>query len=309
MSVAAVEAFLCEHFDPAASEVEYVGAGAWSRCFGFRVGARELVVRFGRHLDDFETDRVAARYATPELPVPAFLALGPAFDGYYAVSTRVHGVPLESVDADQWVSLVPALAGVLEGLRTADLAHTTGWGGWGAHERAPFQRWSERLLSVRDDTPEQRTHGWRTRLTAFPRAEAMFSRGFELLEKVARDDVSRSLIHADLINRNVLVSGSSINGVFDWGCSCYGDHLYDLAWFEFWSPWYPELSMTALHEELERRWFAAGYRPEQRAERLLACQLHIGLDHLAYNAFRSNEPDLMDVVERMQAFMPPAASL
>jgi hygromycin-B 4-O-kinase len=305
MNVDTAQAFLREHFDPDSSDVVYVGAGAWSQCFGFRRGAQELVVRFGRHLDDFEKDQRAAAYRAPELPIPHVLALGPAFDGYYAVSTRVHGVPLEHVGAAQWAALVPPLAGVLEGLRTADLAHTTGWGGWGASGNAPFQRWSERLLAVRDDTPDQRTHGWRARLAAFPRADAVFSRGFELLTRVVRDDVPRGLIHADLINRNVLVAGSAINGVFDWGCSCYGDHLYDLAWFEFWSPWYPELSLAVLREELEHRWHAAGYRPHNRSERLLACLLHIGLDHLAYNAFRGDEPALMDVVERMQALIPP----
>ncbi len=85
---AQVQAFLASHFDPAACDVAYVGAGAWSRCFGFRRGAQELVVRFGQHVDDFRKDRLAAAFRTPALPIPAVLAIGAAFDGFYAISTR-----------------------------------------------------------------------------------------------------------------------------------------------------------------------------------------------------------------------------
>jgi hypothetical protein len=56
------ENFLQEHFHPAVSDVEEIGAGAWSRCFGFRVGDEELVVRFGQYMDDFVKDRRAYAY-------------------------------------------------------------------------------------------------------------------------------------------------------------------------------------------------------------------------------------------------------
>ena len=45
-----VQAFLASRFDPASREVEQIGAGAWSRCFGFHRGEQELVVRFGQHI-------------------------------------------------------------------------------------------------------------------------------------------------------------------------------------------------------------------------------------------------------------------
>src|ERR1051325_7671477 len=102
-----VHAFLASHFDPTSHDVTYIGAGAWSRCFGFRRGEQELVVRFGQHVDDFREDQLAAIFRMPELPIPEVLAIGEAFDGFYAVSTRVHGIPLESVSQTQWRSLVP----------------------------------------------------------------------------------------------------------------------------------------------------------------------------------------------------------
>src|SRR5690349_9687236 len=102
-----VQAFLTSHFDRASSQVERIGAGAWSQCFGFRRADQELAIRFGQHVDDFRKDQRASSYRSPDLPIPAVLAIGAAFDGYYAVSTRVYGVALESVGATQWQSVVP----------------------------------------------------------------------------------------------------------------------------------------------------------------------------------------------------------
>lgn len=73
--------FLVAQVDQAATEVELLGAGAWSQAFGFRVGGAEFVVRFGRHGDDFAKDRRAHTYVAPDLPVPEVQAIGPAFGG------------------------------------------------------------------------------------------------------------------------------------------------------------------------------------------------------------------------------------
>jgi hygromycin-B 4-O-kinase len=205
-----VQAFLANHFDPASSHVVGIGEGAWSQCFGFRRGDQELVIRFGQHVDDFRKDQLVSSYRSPDLPIPLALALGEAFDGYYAISTRVHGVALESVSAAQWQSIVPSLAAALEAMRLADVSATVGFGGWGGEGDAPHAQWSGHLLSVGDDTPDRRTHGWCARLAAFPQADAVFTWGFDRLKQVANDTVPRCLIHSDLINRNVLVTNRGL---------------------------------------------------------------------------------------------------
>lgn len=283
--------------------VALIGEGAWSRCFGYRHAGQDLAIRFGNHVDDFESDRRACQYATPDLPVPTVLDIGKAYDGYYAISTRVHGVPLESVDAAQWEQIIPSLVSVLEALRTADLSATSGFGGWGWDLEAANGSddcWSAHLLGVDRDVPEMRSHGWREKLAASPIGNETFKWGYDLLKELVSDSAPRCLIHADLINRNVLVNEAEIAGVFDWGCSRYGDHLYELAWFEFWGSWYPELDMGLLRSALEQRWRDVGYSPVDKDARLTACHLHIGLDHLAYNSYTGDEVNLLAAAERMR---------
>jgi hygromycin-B 4-O-kinase len=298
-----VQAFLVSHLGVEISKVVQVGEGAWSRCFGFSCGGQDLVIRFGKYVSDFQKDQLAYTYATPDLPIPEVLEIGQALDGYYAISRRVYGVPLESVSARQWPALVPAVVAALEAMRMADLSATAGFGGWGADGNAGHSNWSSRLLSVGKDTPEQRGHGWRERLAESPQGEATFEWGFDLLKKVVDDAVPRGLLHCDLTNRNVMVSGGQIAGVLDWGCSVYGDHLYDLARFEFWAPWHPQLNIEYLRSAIEQRWAEEGYRPENKDYRLQASYLHIGLEHLAYHAHLGDWPTLLAIAERMRALV------
>jgi hygromycin-B 4-O-kinase len=297
-------AFLTRHLGAEPSEIVCLGAGAWSQCFGFVHDNRDLVIRFGKYASDFEKDQLAHRYANPDLPIPELLEIGAALDGYYAISTRVYGVPLESVSAVQWLALVPAVVAALEAMRTANLSASAGFGGWGADGHAAHPDWRSRLLEVAQDRPDQRGYGWRAALATSAEGQATFDWGLDLLQQAADDTVSRSLLHCDLTNRNVFVKGDRITGVFDWGCSVYGDHLYDLALFEFWSPWQPQLDVMALRTALEQRWGELGFYPENKSSRLKACYLHIGLEHLAYHAQLGNCTTLLGIAQRMRALVP-----
>jgi len=295
-----VQTFLTHYLGGEPDQVQFLGAGAWSRCFGFSWKGHARVVRFGKYVADFEKDQRAFRYATAELPVPKLLEIGTTPEGYFAISARVYGAPLENVRSSQWHALLPAVIDALEAMRTADLGGVAGFGGWGTDGNAPHSSWSARLLAVAKDRPEQRGHGWRAALANFPQAEAAFARGYALLLQVADDAVPRSLLHCDLTNRNVFVAGERITGIFDWGCSIYGDHLYEVALFEFWSPWQPQLDIAALKQGLARRWAEQGYTPLNMTERLRACHLHIGLEHIAYHAQLGNGEMLQQVAERME---------
>ena len=300
VDIGQAQVFLAGYLDTEPLEVVLIGEGAWSRCFGFRRGDEELVVRFGNHVDDFRKDQLAYAYTRPDLPIPEVLDIGQAFEGYYAISTRAYGVPLESLDSTKWLAIVPSVVSALEAMRLTDLSSTSGVGGWGIGGQAPHVNWATHLLTVGDDTPKHRTHGWRERLAASPLGEEAFAWAFDLLKTVADDSVPHCLVHSDLINRNVLVNDDRISAVFDWGCSIYGDHLYDLAWFEFWAPWFPKLNIQYLRSEIERRWREVGYAPQNKEARLMACYLHIGLDHLAYNAYLGDWTTLAATAERMR---------
>jgi hygromycin-B 4-O-kinase len=284
--------------------LELVGEGAWSKCFGFVDAERELVVRFGRFVADFEKDRRAGAFNSSALPIPRVIEIGTAFDGYFAISTRAHGRPLETCTTAEWEALLPALWSALDEIRRADISETTGYGGWDSSGLGSYSSWRDFVLAVDVDSPQQRTHGWRRKLIDSTVGDRPFRAGLaKLTELVDACPNDRHLVHADLMNRNVLVEDDRLTGVFDWGCSSYGDFVYDLAWLEFWSPWHPALEAIDIRAAAIRHLASIDFTVDDLEARLRCCMLHIGLDHQAYCAHTGDETALIAVTDRTTALL------
>jgi len=278
-------AFLRTRIGPEIGEVTKLGQGAWSTAYAFQHDAHEYIARFGKHVDDFERDRIAASHATPDLPIPKVIEIGEAAGAYYAVSERAFGGFIDHLDGPQMRALLPSLFAGLDAVRKADLSGTTGYGGWGADGNGMSASWRDELLGVAIDRPEFRGHGWREKMVESTVEAGMFDEAFAHLSVLAeRAPTDRHLIHGDLLNFNVLVADGRLSAVFDWGCSRYGDFLYDIAWFAFWAPWYPAWEGIDFAQEALRHYAEIGLAVPNFEDRMRCCQIHIGLDNQAYCA-------------------------
>lgn len=298
MEVHEAAAFLHNQISLKAAKVTAVGEGEWSRAFAYELDGEEFVIRFGALDEDFRKDALAARFATPALPIPELLAIGEAKDGYYAISRRAQGRFLDDLDVGEMRAARPSLFAAFDAMRAADLSGTRGYGPWGVHGNAAHESWREALLAVGEDVPGSRMHGWRARLAASATGSGPFDAAWVRLEELTRGvDVERALIHGDLLNRNVLTEGERISAVLDWGCAMYGDFLYDVAWLCFWQPWYPAWQEIDFAHEAKQHYAALGLEVPRFKERLLACQIQIGLDSQAYCAFRERWAMLEQVAQ------------
>ncbi|MFZ0665558.1 MAG: phosphotransferase [Acidimicrobiales bacterium] len=104
------------------------------------------------------------------------------------------------------------------------------------------------------------------------------------MEESGESTEERRLVHGDLL-LNTLVSEGGISGLLDWGCSVYGDFLYDHAWIAFWSPWYPSMKSFDIVADTKLHLKNVGADIENFDSRMRCCLIHIGLDGQAYNAF------------------------
>ena len=299
MNAALAAAFLIAHYGDDVGEIVPIDHGEWSRAYGFHHDGRDYVVRFSALDEDFHKDRLAARFASPALPIPAIVELGETDAGFYAISERVSGGFLDELDEAGMRAMLPSLFAALDAMRGAALAGMTGYGGWGADGNASRPSWRAALLDVATDRPDHRTHGWRERLIASPSGSGPFDEAYARLRTLSeRLPEERHLIHGDLLNFNVLVAGERISGVIDWGCAMWGDWLYDLAWLCFWAPWYPAWREIDFAEEARRHYAAIGLNVPDFAQRMACCQMHIGLDGMAYQAFTERWDDLAETAAR-----------
>ncbi len=282
--------FVAGHYGRRAAGLHPLGAGEWSRAFALTLDGEERVIRFGDHVADFRKDEVMAAYSSQALPVPAVTEIGPAGDGYFAVSERAGGELLDYLGAAALRAALPAMLAALDAIGQID-AGGHGYGIWGPDLAAPAATWGQALLAAGEETA--RVPGWRAALASSPTGTGPFERGYARLADLAGDlVVPRRLIHGDLLNRNMLVTGSRIAAVIDWGSAQHGDPLYDAAWLIYWWPWYPQWQDIDIEAELLSHWKRRGDAAPDLDRRLLACLLHIGLDAMSYCAFRGRWDDL-----------------
>jgi len=179
---------------------------------------------------------------------------------------------------------------MLRALRAIDLSGTTGFGFWNKYGKGSHDSWKAFLLDDKNESEGSLIHGWKTNLEAS-------SMGMDAYQKLWRNFVplvercpeERRLIHSDLLNRNVLTSSGAITAVLDWGSSFYGDSLYDVAWFMFYEPWYPQFRDIHVSERLLEDFIADPHANTTDVDVRLKCyKLDIGIGSIAYNALKED---------------------
>lgn len=276
--------FLTVRLGPSVRDVIPLGAGQWSRAFSFDRNDSSLVVRFGDHDEDFAKDRLAASWQQPGLPVPDFIDMGEAFGTFYAITERAHGRFLDQLTRNEVPAVLPSLLDVLDALRRVRVATSVGFGVWNRDGVGDHSSWKDALLAV--ETRRPRIIGWNRRLQDWPECRQAFDQGLERLHSLVDHVPSRrDVIHRDWLNRNVLVNGAEVTSVFDWGCSMYGDHLYDVAWLTFCASYTAGFDRVETHRVARQHYVDDGFDPDDFDLRVTCYELHIGLGALTYRAF------------------------
>ena len=293
--------FLQERFGPSA-RITVMRPGEWSVVYSVVTADAELVARFSAYDEDFEKDAYAARYSSPALPIPPIIEWGPVLGGFYAIAERIGGEHIDGLDQTRMQRLLPSLFAAMDAMREVDLSSSLGFGGWRADGRTSHQTWREWLLGFVDEPATRGAPGWRELLQGTPTSLEAFKEGYaRLRERVDHCPEERHLIHNDFINRNVLVDSNRISAVLDWGSSMYGDFLYELAILIFYQPWFPAWRNIDFGAEARAHYDAIGLDVPHFRERLSCYTLRIGLDDMAYSAFRERWQKVAAVTTRVLA--------
>ena len=278
--------FLRERVGPSA-RITVMRPGEWSVVYSVVTADADLVARFGSYDEDFEKDAYSARYSSKTLPIPPIIDWGPALGGFYAIAPRMHGEHIDGLNETRMRRVLPSVFAALDAMHAVELVSASGFGGWRADGRTSHPSWRAWLLGLVNEPATRGAPGWRELLENSPTGVGPFEEGYaRLLQLVENCPEERHLIHDDLINRNVLVDGDRISAVLDWGTSKYGDFLYDIAKLVFYRPWFPAWRNIDFAAEARAHYDAIRLEVPHFAERINCYALRIGLDDMAYSAFR-----------------------
>jgi len=293
-----VKAFLDDHFGESVDNIELLGAGDWSRAFSFDHGGRGLVARFGKYREDFEMDKLAMAFDRPGLPVPRVLDIGPAFGESFAISERHVGRFLDSIGPDESDQLAPEVLRLLDALREVPVDQNLS-ARWPGDE--PHLSWRDWLTTSVEDDGNERVGGWRKELAKAPEIEAVYVRSLrEMLALVADVPATLHVVHRDLLNRNVLVDDKcEVTAVYDWGCSVFGDYLFDVAWFTFWAPWMKGVGRLDMGRLVRSHLREIDVDVTNFDERLRCYELQIGAEHLGYQTVMNDPAERIKVAARL----------
>ncbi len=290
--------FLRDRFGSAA-QVAVMRPGEWSAAYSVKTADADLVARFSVYDEDFEKDAYAARYSSTALPIPEINEWGPALEGFYAVAPRMPGQYIDGLDDARMRRVLPSLFAAMDAMRAVDLPAASGYGGWRADGSTTHRGWREWLLGFVDQPATRGAPGWRELLEDSPTSLAAFGEGYaRLRERVDHCPEDRHLIHDDLINRNVLVEGNRVSAVLDWGSSTYGDFLFEVAILVFYQPWFSAWRNIDFASEARAHYDAIGLDVPHFDERLSCYTLRIGLDDMAYSAFRKRWEKVAETTRR-----------
>ncbi len=255
--------------------------GMWSRAFRFRERGRDLVIRFAPDPETFDKDAFVARRAPAALAVPDMVERGLALDGHYAITEQARGRMIDGLDADGLRRVLPSLLRTLDAVRDIDLADTHGYDLWNAEGNGRHPTWRHSVDAVAEAA------GWRERIASSPIGTVPFDRTLErvrLLSVFCPEE--RYLVHSDLLHFNVLVDDDRVSALLDWGASVIGDFVYDIAWLEFWKPWYPAWRDIDFAGEARRHYASTGLAVPHFMERLRCYELCIALANMVWFASR-----------------------
>lgn len=117
---------------------------------------------------------------------------------------------------------------MFDALPEADTSASSGFGPWNPSADGHYASWSRYLLeNVYNEVPGRSQADWGESLHGSAVATRAFEAGMQALESlVSHCPDQRSLVHSDLLNRNVFVSDGRVSGLIDWQCAMYGDFLY-----------------------------------------------------------------------------------
>ncbi|MGI8484396.1 MAG: phosphotransferase family protein [Thermomicrobiales bacterium] len=294
--------FLADLYGKRATPLAPLSAGEWSRAYAFALNGQQMVARLGSHEEDLLKDQRMGAMSTAALPIPKMIEVGRTPSGFFAVAERHYGTLLDELDLEGMRKVLPSLLQTMHAIAELDTSSSQGYGIWQPDGNGLHATWADALLEVAGDRP--RIPGWRNALERSASAATAFDAGLAVLRKLLPElPQERHYIHSDLLHHNVLVDGSRIESVLDWGNSMYGDQLYDAAWLIFCWPWYPEWRGIDIRSAFDEHWHHSGGLPANLETRLLAYQLHTGLSGMAFNAYVGHDDNVSRCAELVNALV------
>lgn len=281
---------LNEAFNQPIEDLEPVSGGLTAQTLSFRSGGQEFILRFNPGSFDvtfLKEKFIFDHFASTRIPIPPILKTGSQGELSYAISQKMPGQGLQSLDAAGYQKVIPSLIETLYAIHTSDVKQWHGYGWIGDDGEGMFPSWKGFIARVIEEEREDGFYGrWHDMFeTTFLERDFFENVYAHMLRLLDFCPEQRYLVHFEYGYNNVLAENGKVTAVLDWTDASYGDFVYDVAVMDLWPPAgvdFPKL--------VHQYYTAHGVDLPHYKERLDCYQCYSALDGLRFFA-KTNDYD------------------
>ncbi len=268
-----------------------------SQAFRFRQGENWYIIRLSHGSGAYWRDRLAFEMLTAQqgLPIPKVYWIDKGHGVAFAISECLPGIILARQPEDKVRHLLPSILVQLRRLQRAEPANPGRFGSFGPDQIAPGRDWRMGLEVFFSEPESGYWKGWPSLFNHDWFEANTFWAMHERMLDLARTAPSKAyVVHGDFHCGNLLGDGDTITGLIDWAQMLFGDWIFDVATFQFWSP---QFDLARLVFERGEEY---GFDLSYFQERFWCSCYAVGLDALRFMAKIGDEASGRKVAEQLR---------
>ncbi|GFP75563.1 phosphotransferase family protein [Clostridium fungisolvens] len=212
-------------------KIEEAPTGKVKKVYFFQYKDKEYVIRFSDDDMEFKFEKyLQETLRGKKFPLPKFLSCGIYNNLYYAISEKVAGNSIHTLDEKELKAVMPSVIETLIKLHSIDITAYEGYGWLDYKMKGTFNIFFEFLQSFFSKDQEGFWQGWYELFSESFLDYNVFNALYERMMELAKFcEGRRYLTHSDFHYSNIIINNSEIAGVIDWGKVSYCDYIFDIA--------------------------------------------------------------------------------
>jgi len=212
-------------------QIEEAATGKIKKVYFFRCKDIAYVIRFSKDDKEFKFEKYLQETLKGEdFPLAKLLYTGAFNNYYYAVSEKLEGAAINTLNENEVKSALPSIMEALTKLHSIDVEASAGYGWLKVDRNGTFNTFTEFLESFFSREQEGFWKGWydlfESSCLDFNTFHILYKKMMELAPYC---EGRRYLTHTDFHYNNLLINNSKIVGIIDWGGVSYLDFIFDAA--------------------------------------------------------------------------------
>jgi hygromycin-B 4-O-kinase len=225
-----VNVLLEELFEYPIRKIEEAPTGKIKKVYFFEYKNKAYVIRFSKDNKEFNFEKyLQETLEGSNFPLAKLLYTGSFNNYYYAVSEKVEGAAINTLNERQLKDAMPNIKEALTKLHSIDITASEGYGWLDNNRNGLFNTFTEFLEGFFSKDQEGFWEGWYVLFESNFLDYELFNFLYKkMMEFAPYCEKRRYLAHTDFHYNNLIINNSKIAAIIDWGGVSYLDYIFDV---------------------------------------------------------------------------------